>query len=90
MDVSLLVVPYDSARESWSMGAGPARLLAELKPQLGYAGHRCISEVIRLQDPSPTEINSSFALNRQLAEQVRQAHTQGRFPLVLAGNCGHR
>ena len=88
MDVSVLVVPYDSARESWRMGAGPARLLAEFEPQLRHAGHRSISEVIRLQDPFPTEINSSFALNRLLAEQVRQAHTQGHFPLVLAGNCG--
>lgn len=88
MDVSLLVVPYDSARESWRMGAGPAKLLAELEPQLRQAGHTPFPEVIRLQDAFPTEINSSFALNRQLAEQVRMAQSQGRFPLVLAGNCG--
>ncbi|MDF7814847.1 arginase family protein [Hymenobacter sp. YC55] len=88
MDVSLLVVPYDSARESWRMGAGPIRLLKELEPRLRQAGHTPTPEIIKLQDPFPTEISSSFALNRQLAEQVRQAQNQGRFPLVLAGNCG--
>lgn len=88
MDVSLLVVPYDSAREAWRMGAGPARLLAALEPQLRQAGHTPIPEVIKLEDAFPTEINSSFALNRQLAEQVRLAQARGRFPLVLAGNCG--
>jgi arginase len=35
----------------------------------------------------PTEIGTGFELNRLLADRVKAAANQHRFPLVLAGNC---
>ena len=41
-----------------------------------------------MPSPFPTEIGTSFALHRALADTVRDVVAVERFPLILAGNCG--
>jgi arginase family enzyme/ferredoxin len=43
--------------------------------------------VIEADDVFPTEVGTTFHLLRATSEAVRQTVEQGRFPLILAGNC---
>lgn len=89
MHLSLFLVPYDSGRRGWRMGAGPEHLLKTgLADHLGRQGHQVEVELV-LDDPTqePAEIRTAFELMRQLAPLVRAARARGRFPLVLSGNC---
>ncbi|MEP6692479.1 MAG: arginase family protein, partial [Gemmatimonadaceae bacterium] len=45
-------------------------------------------ETVEALGPFRTEIATSFALANALADRVRNAIAQSRFPIVLAGNCG--
>jgi arginase len=72
------------------MGAGPEALVAAgLPARLEQHGHRVRQTVI---EPPPgswrAEIRTTFELATALAEAVRATRAAGRFPLVLAGNCG--
>jgi arginase len=88
MNVDLLLVPYDTALRGWRMGAGPERLLeAGLISRLESLGHSVSSSVITPERDAPAEIATAFELMRRVAEQVRAAREQGRFPLILSGNC---
>jgi arginase len=90
MDIDLLLVPYDSARRSERMGAGPQALVdAGLQAQLEQRGHRVRRVVIEPPAASwRAEIRTAFELAAALAAAVREARAAQRFPLVLAGNCG--
>jgi arginase len=89
MNVQVFEVPYDSGRRGERMGAGPGRLLQNgLEDFLRTRGHAVQIEEIEAQAGFQTEIGTSFALYRSLAGQVRASCEQGRFPLVLSGNCG--
>lgn len=82
----LLVVPVDSGHRARRQGAGPGNLVAHLpaEPKSGRA-----PEVAWLAAPAGflTEIATSFQLIGQVAGAVAQALEQGRFPVVLSGNC---
>ena len=70
------------------MGQGPGHILASgLPDRLRDDGHQV--EVVRVEDRSgfPTEIVSAFGTADSIANQVRMATRQRRFPVVLAGNC---
>lgn len=89
MEIRLLLVPYDSGQRSVRMGAGPDRLrTAGLTERLEAGGHKVSSQVV---EPSTTswraEVQTSFELMRVVAEQVQAARADGKFPLVLSGNC---
>jgi len=91
MNIQLLLVPYDTARRGWRSGAGPEHLVnAGLTSHLASQGHVIADIQVIEDDPahSPAEIRTAFELARRLAGAVRGARTQGRFPLVLSGNCG--
>lgn len=90
MNVQLLIVPYDSAHRGVRMGAGPEALVASgLASELTRKGH---SVAVAMVEPLPNswraEIQTAFDLARLLAKRVREARSDGRFPVVLAGNCG--
>ncbi|HKH49751.1 MAG TPA: arginase family protein [Thermoanaerobaculia bacterium] len=88
MNVELLLVPYDTALRGWRMGAGPEHLLqAGLISRLEALGHAVSSSVIMTVRDAPAEIGTAFELMRLVAQRVRAAREQGRFPLVLSGNC---
>jgi arginase len=71
------------------MGAGPLRLLdGGLVDRLAAAGRP--ARVMMVETSStlwPTEIGAAFDLARQIATRVRNALSQGAFPIVLSGNC---
>lgn len=88
MDVDILLVPYDSGLRGVRLGAGPERLVdAGLPDRLADAGHGVRTEVIEAGASPATENAVTFELARTLAGRVAAAVRDGRFPLVLAGNC---
>jgi arginase len=90
MDIQLLLVPYDTARLRWRSGAGPEHLVESgLPAHLQARGHHVAGIQLIEDDPaeSPAEIRTAFELMRRLATAVRAARAEGRFPLILSGNC---
>jgi arginase len=88
MNVDLLLVPYDTALRGWRMGAGPERLVAAgLASRLEALGYGVTSSVIEPERDVPAEIGTAFELMRAVARKVRESLGEGRFPLVLSGNC---
>ena len=71
------------------MGAGPEHLVASgLIPRLVKCGHAVeASTLVPASGAEPAEIATAFELMRVVATRVRQAIVNGRFPLVLSGNC---
>ncbi|HYE57043.1 MAG TPA: arginase family protein, partial [Rhodothermales bacterium] len=85
MDVHVIAVPYDAGRRGWRMGQGPRALLdAGLACALGSDTH---VETVDAGEQVP-DVTALFALAREVATRVSVAMDEGRFPLVLAGNCG--
>jgi arginase len=90
MDIQLLLVPYDTARQGWRCGAGPEHLVqAGLPAHLQAHGHHVAGIQVIEDDPaqSPAEIRTAFELMRRLATAVRAARAAGQFPVILSGNC---
>ena len=86
--VQLVIVPYDTARRHWAMGAGPAHLLnRSLVEELEAQGHKVAVTVVDAPADDLAEVRTAFALMTPIAATVRKARQIGRFPLVLAGNC---
>ncbi len=90
MHVELIAVPYDSGRQGQRMGAGPLHLLrAGLGTRLENAGHHVRLRTLDLPQGSwSAEIRSAFDLAGAVAAAVNESIVDGRFPLVLSGNCG--
>lgn len=71
------------------MGKGPGHLLEHgLDDRLRAEGHDVSVQYIEAESAFPLEVGTSYELYRSLADCVRVACEAGRFPLVLAGNCG--
>lgn len=88
MNIQLFEIPYDSGHRSARAGRGPGRFLDRgVVRMLADCGHQVSVSRIESQAPLTTEVGTSFELNRLLAEQVRAAINEHKFPLVLAGNC---
>ena len=87
--VHLIQVPYDSGHRNVRMGRGPLHFHEHgAADRLRAAGHEVTESLIEVPSPFPTEIGTSFALHRALADTVRGTVAAQRFPLILAGNCG--
>jgi arginase len=88
MEIQLIQVPYDSGHKERRTGRGPGYFLQHrLEDILRNQGHTVGSELIEAKTSFTTEVGTAFELNRLLAERVKMAREQGRFPIVLAGNC---
>lgn len=88
MDIQLIQVPYDSGHKDRRTGRGPDHFLQhKLDDSLRAQGHTVSSQRIEAKTSFLTEIGTAFELNRLLAETVKSARDQGRFPIVLSGNC---
>jgi arginase len=88
MDIQIIQVPYDSGHKGVRSGQGPIHFIEHGIDQiLSDCGHDV--NVCQLDSTvyPPTEVGTGFELNRLLAECVRSATRNNRFPLVLAGNC---
>jgi arginase len=89
MTTHTILVPYDSGHRGARMGRGPLHFSEHgLANRLRARGHDVRESVIDVPSAFATEVGTSFAVYRSLADQVRTAVTDGGFPLILAGNCG--
>jgi len=87
--IHTVLVPYDSGHRNERMGCGPLYLREHgTGDRLRGQGHTVDETIIDVSSPFATEVGTSFAVYRALAEQVCVTVTRGGFPLVLAGNCG--
>ena len=70
------------------MGRGPEHFIQQrVDLLLQNQGHEVQVDCIEAADPFRAEISTAFELDRLLAEHVKTASFQNRFPLVLSGNC---
>jgi arginase len=87
--VQVIQVPYDSGQRGMRMGRGPEYLVSHgLAAVLRAEGHEVWTESVESQTEFRAEIKTQFELYRLLAERVREAHRERKFPLILSGNCG--
>lgn len=87
MNVSVFQVPYDSGYRNVRTGLGPGRLGRLSQAIVEDFGHQVFVCPIESQMSFPTEIETTFELNRCLASQVQTAVKNESFPLVFSGNC---
>ena len=85
--VELIVVPWDSGRRNWRMGAGPLHLLDRLRDRLGALSLDVHAAVVDPVDVIERDPSCAFTIGVDVATHVRRARAERRFPLVLAGNC---
>jgi arginase len=71
------------------MGAGPEHFVNNgLAQVLEADGHEVFIETIEAESDFRAEVQTQFGLYRSLAAHVAEAKRNGRFPLILSGNCG--
>lgn len=88
MGIRLIQVPYDSGQRNRRMGQGPFHFAANgVVENLAAIIGSVKDVVVEYNDPFPTEIGTTFALQRAISEQVQAALAESAFPLILAGNC---
>lgn len=86
--MAVVQVPYDSGHRGRRMGAGPLRIVeAGLLGALAGRGAEARLASVDLDTDFPTEIDSGFRVVRAVKDRVEDAVSEGRFPLLLAGNC---
>ena len=87
--VDLIAVPYDSGTYGERMGAGPLHFLERgVDARLRAAGHEVETSVVGARAGFHAEIATSFHVYQTVSLSVLRAVEHGRFPLILAGNCG--
>ena len=88
-NVQLLLLPYDSGHRNLRMGRGPEHFLQNgLVEVLQSQGHEVFISTIEPQREFRAEVATQFELYGYAAEHIAQARQNGRFPLILSGNCG--
>jgi arginase len=87
--LSIIVAPYDSGRRHEGFGKGPDALLSGgLVEMLTLNGHDVeVEEIGKIKGLDDREIATGFAVCKAVAQKVDQSQSEGRFPVVLAGNC---
>jgi arginase len=88
MKVQLIQVPYDSGHEGQRTGRGPDHFMQRGLDQILRDGG-CEVDSYRIVSKSAwkADIETTFELDRLLAEQVSLVIASGKFPVVLAGAC---
>jgi arginase len=88
MKIQIIQVPYDCGYQDTRQGLAPDYFLKNnLARMLEDDGHQVKVSRIDAKSEFTLEVGTAFELNRLLSDEVNSAHTAGRFPLVLAGNC---
>lgn len=88
MRVTLIEVPYDSGHYARRMGRGPVHLVqGGLAGVLERGGHDVRLLEVRLDDHFLTEVGTALETQRVVADCVAAEIEEGRFPLVISGNC---
>lgn len=89
MKLSVILAPYDSGHYQSGFGQGPDALITGgLAEALTLAGHDVdVEDIGKVGGDQPREIATGFAVCRAVSARVDAALEDGRFPVVLAGNC---
>jgi len=89
MKLSIILAPYDSGYLHGGFGLGPEAIVSGgLVEALTLNGHDVeVDEIGQIGDQQRREIATGFAVCRAVAEKVGDSIAEGRFPIVLAGNC---
>ena len=89
MKLSIILAPYDSGRRDEGFGKGPDALISGgLVETLTMNGHDVeVEEIGKIKGLEDREIATGFAVCKAVAQKVDQSQSEGRFPVVLAGNC---
>jgi arginase len=87
--LSIILAPYDSGRRDEGFGKGPDALISGgLVETLTMNGHDVeVEEIGKIKGLDDREIATGFAVCKAVAQKVDQSQSEGRFPVVLAGNC---
>ena len=89
MNVQVIQVPYDSGHRGLRAGSGPEHLIHNgLAQTLQSEGHGVSVETVESQTEFRAEVQTQFELYRALGSRVAEARQNGKFPLILSGNCG--
>ena len=88
MKIFLLSSPFDSGHYKKRLGIGSSYLMQRAEDLLLKAGHEVSTAELGLQQtPFPTEVTTSFEVNRSISQEVSKAKGTGAFPIIFAGNC---
>lgn len=88
MNIQIIQVPYDSGFKRVGTGMGPIHFIENgIDTILQNSGHSVNVAAVASSIPFPTEIGTTFDVNRNLSKLVLSAVHNNRFPVVLAGNC---
>jgi arginase len=89
MKLSLILAPYDSGHYHVGFGQGPEALISGgIVEALALNGHDvAVEDIGQIGEPPRREIATGFAVCRAVSAKVDAAVSEGRFPIVLAGNC---
>ena len=88
MKIQFIQVPYDSGHESLRTGRGPDYFMQRGVDQiLRNRGYQVDSYRIVSNSSWKADIETTFELDRLIAEQVGNAIAANQFPFVLAGAC---
>ena len=89
MKLTIVLASYDSGHHRSRFGLGPETLIAAgLADHLKAHGHDVsVEDIGRVGDAQEREIATGFAVCSAVATKVRAARDDGRFPIVLGGNC---
>ncbi|MBC8038047.1 MAG: arginase family protein, partial [Rhizobiales bacterium] len=89
MKLALISAPYDSGHHRSGFGLGPNAILAGGLADTLQSHHHdvAVQDIGKVGDAQEREIATGFAVCRAVASMVRAARDDGRFPIVLAGNC---
>lgn len=89
MKLAVILAPYDSGRYHAGCGQGPEAIITGgLVDELALHGHDAeVIEIDAIEDEDLREITAGFAVCRAVSRAIGLARSEGRFPIVLAGNC---
>ena len=91
MKLSIILAPYDSGRRRFRrlrQGPGRADLAGGLVETLTLNGHDVeVEEIGKIKGLDDREIATGFAVCKAVAKKVGESREEGRFPVVLSGNC---
>jgi arginase len=89
MKVTIILASYDSGNYHGGCGQGPDAIISGgLVDELALHGHEAtVEDIEKVGDEQTREISTGFAVCNAVAEKVAAARKDGRFPVVLAGNC---
>ncbi|MCH7677275.1 arginase family protein [candidate division KSB1 bacterium] len=88
MSIRIIQVPYDSGIRDQRMGRGPSHFIANgLVDRLQEIDESVTDIIAESKGSFPTEVGTTFELQREISNQVKLALAHDQFPLILSGNC---